>query len=60
MCMWRGDAYKNRVVFLISNRFVYTYYYIDGSPTDATNLYHAPRSSTFQFTNYDTRSVYII
>ena len=28
-CMWCGDAYKDRVVFLISNRFVYTYYYVD-------------------------------
>ena len=28
-----GDAYKDRVVFFISNRFVYTYYYVDGSPT---------------------------
>ena len=27
-CMWCGDAY-DRVVFLISNRFVYTYYYGD-------------------------------
>ena len=25
-CMWCGDAYKDRVVFWISNRFVYTYY----------------------------------
>ena len=28
-CMWYGDAYKDRVVFLISKRFVYTYYYVD-------------------------------
>ena len=29
-CMWCGDAYKDRVVFLISNRrFVYIYYYVD-------------------------------
>ena len=30
-CMWCGDVYnyKDRVVFLISNRFVYTYYYVD-------------------------------
>ena len=28
-CMWCGDAYKDRVVFLINNRFVYTYYYVD-------------------------------
>ena len=28
-CMWCGDAYKDRVVFLISNRFAYTYYYVD-------------------------------
>ena len=28
-CMWCDDAYKDRVVFLISNRFVYTYYYVD-------------------------------
>ena len=28
-CMWCGDAYKDRVRFLISNRFVYTYYYVD-------------------------------
>ena len=28
LCMWCGDAddYKDRVVFLISDRFVYTYY----------------------------------
>ena len=58
-CMWCGDEYKNRVVFLICDRFSYTYYYVDWSPTDVTNLYHAPRNSTFQFTNYDTRSVYI-
>ena len=45
------DEYKNRVVFLICDRC----YYVAGSPTDATNVYHAPRSSTF--TNYDTRSV---
>ena len=24
-----GDEYKDRVVFLISDRFVYTYYYVD-------------------------------
>ena len=29
VCMWCGDVYKDRVVFLISNRFVYTYYYVD-------------------------------
>ena len=23
-CMWYGEAYKDRVVFLIGNRFVYT------------------------------------
>ena len=28
-CMWCGDAYKDRVVILKSNRFVYTYYYVD-------------------------------
>ena len=28
-CMWCGNAYKDRVVVLISNRFVYTYYYVD-------------------------------
>ena len=28
-CTWCGDAYKHRVVFLISNRFIYTYYYVD-------------------------------
>ena len=28
-CMCCGDAYKDRVVFLISNRFVYTYYHVD-------------------------------
>ena len=28
-CMLCGDAYKDRVLFLISNRFVYTYYYVD-------------------------------
>ena len=28
-CIWCGDTYKDRVVFLISNRFVYTYYYVD-------------------------------
>ena len=28
-CMWCGDACKDRVVFLVSNRFVYTYYYMD-------------------------------
>ena len=27
-CMWCGDAYKDRVVFLISNSFVYTDYYL--------------------------------
>ena len=28
-CMWCGDAYEDRVVFLMSNRFAYTYYYVD-------------------------------
>ena len=28
-CMWCGDAHKDRVVCLISNRFVYTYYYVN-------------------------------
>ena len=28
-CVWCGDVYKDRVVFLISNRFAYTYYYVD-------------------------------
>ena len=28
-CIWCGDAYKDRMVFLISTRFVYTYYYVD-------------------------------
>ena len=55
-CMWCGNVYKDRVVFLISNKFfTHTTMWID-----ATNLYHAPRSSTLQFTNYDTQSVYII
>ena len=40
-CMWCGDSddYKDGVVLLISDRFVYT--------TDATNLYHAQKNLLF-------------
>ena len=40
-CMWCGDAgdYKDIVVFLISDIFVYT--------TDATNLYHTRKILLF-------------
>ena len=35
-------------------------YYMGSSPTNATNLYLAPSNSTFQFTNSEKKSVYII
>ena len=33
ICMWCGEAYNDRVMFWISIRFVYIYYYVDWSPT---------------------------
>ena len=55
-CMWCGDAYKDRVVFLISNRFItHTTMWIEDS---LIPLMYTQKNS--QFTNYDTQSVYII